>query len=281
MGHGANVRLAICVALAFIGWSLSPLFAQQAQSEWQGPQSRQTEPVPSPSQPATQSTPQPVPPAPAQPLGADHPQVPEMPRPQAAPASSQKPSNTTSQPTTITSQPPAPSPPPQPAAALTKQRRSLNPPYFGAVGKTGLACRYPAGVRVSRVIENSPAYHAGLKGEATLTWKDAMANILAVSPIAPFLSSGEGPSEHGGHGDLILAVDGKRVHNIEEFNRELQRCRPGDVVYLSVLRGERGLIQIPVRLSEYPTGDTTVAAPAPAAPPLPQASVTEQPIPGS
>jgi S1-C subfamily serine protease len=131
------------------------------------------------------------------------------------------------------------------------------PPYLGVVGRTALACRYPAGVRISQVIEGSPAHQAGLKGEATLSWKQAVTGLLALSPAALLVSPFISDSDHGGSGDLILAVDGKRVHNQEEFEQEMRRFRPGDVVYFSILRGGSGLRQVPVHLADYPDTSTT------------------------
>jgi S1-C subfamily serine protease len=113
-------------------------------------------------------------------------------------------------------------------------------------------------VRVTRVIEGSPAHKAGLKGEATLTWKQAMAGVLTMTPIAPLVLPFVSSSDHGGPGDLILAVDGKRVHNREELEQAMSRFRPGDTIYFSVLREQSGLRQIPVQLVEYP--DTSLDA---------------------
>jgi S1-C subfamily serine protease len=113
-------------------------------------------------------------------------------------------------------------------------------------------------VRITRVIEGSPAQQAGLKGEGTLTWKQAMAGILTMTPLAPLVLPFISDNEHGGSGDLILAVDGKRVHNREELEKEIAPLRPGDTVYFSILRDDRGLRQVSVRLTEYPD-----ATPAP------------------
>jgi len=47
--------------------------------------------------------------------------------------------------------------------------------------------------------------------------------------------------------DMIIGVDGKRVTNYLDFEDEMRDARPGDVVYLSVVRnGKR--IQTPVHL---------------------------------
>lgn len=223
-----------------------PTFAQQSPpwqgSPWQGPHSQQpASPAPLPQE----SRPSPVPQPPllpeTQPQGEGHPQVMEMP---------------TAQPPSALSTQPALSP--QQSATARSQGAPARPAYFGAIGKTALACRYPAGVRVSHVIEGSPAQRAGLQGEATLSWKEALAGLLALSPVAPLAAPFIIQSDHGGYGDLLLAVDGKRIHNHEEFTQEMERLRPGDVVYLSILREGSGLRQIPVQLTEYPDFSTAM-----------------------
>lgn len=221
----------------FIFCLLAPAFpvtAQQSPS-WQDSHSHQRTPFSS-QRPDPSAVPQPSRPVETQSPGMSHPQVVEVPAAQPQSARSVR--------------PPLSSPP-----SLTTQgtARSSRPAYFGATGKTALACRYPAGVRLSQIIENSPAHRAGLKGETTLTWTQAMTSVLAVSPVAPLVAPFFPSRDHGGLGDLILAVDGKRIHNREELEQEMARFRPGDVVYLSILREGSGLRQIPVQLADYPT----------------------------
>ncbi|MBI3300536.1 MAG: PDZ domain-containing protein [Deltaproteobacteria bacterium] len=224
--------------------TLVPAFpvAAQQNSGWQGPRVQQ----PASPAPAPQSRPapalQPALPLAIQPEGEGHPQVMEMPAAQA-------PSSLVPQPATPSSQ----------SAEVARSTNTLaRPAYLGVTGQTALTCRYPAGVRISHVIEGSPAHQAGLQGEATLSWKQAVASGLALSPAAPLVLPFITKSEHGGSGDLILAVDGKRVHNREEFEQEMGRFRPGDVVYFSVLRGEHGLQQVPVHLTDYPDSTTAM-----------------------
>jgi S1-C subfamily serine protease len=102
------------------------------------------------------------------------------------------------------------------------------------------------------MFEGSPAQRAGLRAEGKLKWQHAVAGLLALSPAAPLaipliMSSGE----DSGPGDIILAVDGERVRNREEFEREMHRFQPRDVVYFSVLR-KGSILQVPVRLEEHP-----------------------------
>ncbi|MCS6924821.1 MAG: PDZ domain-containing protein [Candidatus Binatia bacterium] len=149
-------------------------------------------------------------------------------------------------------------PPTQPTPQIAPVPAVATPVYLGITGDTSPTCRYPAGVRISRVIEGSPAHQAGLKGEGTLSWKDAVMGVLAASPAALLVSPLLPSRNHERWGDLILAIDGKRVHDKEEFEREMRRFQPGDVVYFSIFRVTSGLKQIPVRLAAYPSASTAV-----------------------
>ncbi|MBI3798386.1 MAG: PDZ domain-containing protein [Deltaproteobacteria bacterium] len=173
-----------------------------------------------------------------------HPQVMEMPTVQA--------------PTPLAPQPDLS--PPQPSAAPSTNNAQTKPAYLGIAGQTVQTCRYPAGVRITRVIEGSPAQQAGLKGEGTLSWQEAMAGVLTLTPLAPLVLPFVTDREHGGSGDLILAVDGKRIHNREELEQEMQRFRPGNTIYFSVFRDQSGVHQIAVQLTEAPDTSTTAMA---------------------
>jgi hypothetical protein len=227
---------ALLTFLLFPGLSV---LAQQSPS-WQGSRGQQVLPPAPPQEPPPAAIPQPAFPPPLQNDGEAHPQVMEMP--------------TVQEPATLAPQSPPSTQQPdvQPPAAARALNAPPKPAFLGLAGQTVLACRYPAGVRVTRVIEGSPAHKAGLKGEATLTWKQAMTGVLTMTPIAPLILPFVSNSDHGGPGDLILAVDGKRVHNREELEQEMGRFRPGDMIYFSILREQSGLRQVPVQLVEYP-----------------------------
>lgn len=230
---------------------LLPLAAgAQHTASWQGSQLHHSTVLPARQEPSSTPMQEPVPPLSTQPPlpltpqagGEGHPQVIEMPvaQPPVSPA-------------------PQPVPAPtQPTPAIAPVPAVAKPVYLGITGDTSPACRYPAGVRISRVIEGSPAHHAGLKGEGTLSWKDAVMGVLATSPAALLVSPLLSSRNHERWGDLILAIDGKRVHNKEEFEREMRRFQPGEVVYFSIFRVTSGLKQIPVRLAEYPSVPTAV-----------------------
>lgn len=213
-----------------------------APSEWQGPRPDQEEVAPAPQvKPAPAS--QPGLPDRLQNNTTGHPQTREVPATQALPELPKQPELETVQPELETVQPNLQ---PDFTAHLPPQS---GPAYLGLDGKTAPACRYPAGVRVTQTVAGSPADQAGLTGETKLTWKKAAAGLLS-SPLMPFVSSET--ERTGSISDLILAVDGKRVRNTEELKDEMGRFRPGDLVYMSVLRNESQLRQVPVRLQAYP-----------------------------
>jgi len=240
-------RIATLALLIFLLTSAFPVRAQQSPSRqdpgWQGARPQQhPAPVPPAQAPHSPAIPQPSPPPAPQGEDEAHPQVQEMPAVQAPTPLAPRQPGLSAQPPAVAAPPPGVQP---------------KPAYLGIAGQTVQACRYPAGVRITRVIEGSPAQQAGLKGEGTWTWPQAMAGVLTLTPLAPFVLPFVTDSEHGGSGDLILAVDGKRIHTREELEQELKRFRPGDTVYFSVLREQSGVHQIPVRLAEYPDTPTT------------------------
>jgi len=69
-----------------------------------------------------------------------------------------------------------------------------------------------------------------------------------LSPAAPLAASFLRASGGVDHGDIILAVGGKRVKTQDEFEHTLASFGPHSVVYLTVLR-EEAVLQLPVRLS--------------------------------
>ena len=74
------------------------------------------------------------------------------------------------------------------------------------------------GVLVERVVDGTPAARAGLRGGSS--------NVIV-----------EGQSYRLG-GDVIVAVDGRRVASLEELRDVLSTLKPGDTVRLGVFRDE-------------------------------------------
>jgi hypothetical protein len=241
-------RSATLALLTFLLIPVFSVFAQQSpswqDSGWQGtPPQQHPTPTPPIQEPHPSTIPQPSHPPSLQNEDETHPQVMEMPAVQA--------------PTPLSPQPVLSAPQPSAAPPTSAQTK---PAYLGIAGQTVQTCRYPAGVRITRVIEGSPAQQAGLKGEGTLSWQEAMAGVLTLTPLAPLVLPFVTDREHGGTGDLILAVDGKRIHNREELEQEMKRFRPGNTIYFSVLRDQSGVHQIAVQLTEAPDTSTTAMA---------------------
>ena len=205
-----------------------------------------------------------------QPFTLDHPQHPA--------ASDEQPSRQRSQPLQPGAQEAEPStqrelpvvwPPTQPAASA--------PGYLGLSTRDFYRARFCMhamtiqGVEVVAVVPDSPAARAGLRSARELSPGEAVAatvaGLLVLSPVAPLAASFLRASGGVDHGDIILAVGGKRVKTQDEFERVLTSFGPHTVVYLTVRRDE-AVLQLPVRLDDWP---------APASPsPLQQASVPDR-----
>jgi len=120
-----------------------------------------------------------------------------------------------------------------------------------------------SGLLVLAVSSGSPAAVAGLQGfshkvtSAVETVAMAAAMIVPVAApavmVVPLLES----SHVGEHYDLIVAIDGYRVTNLVDIQDAIRNARPGETVYLSIIRDGKRL-QVPLKLqrasllSQYP-----------------------------
>jgi putative serine protease PepD len=87
------------------------------------------------------------------------------------------------------------------------------------------------GAVVAEVVRGGPAYHAGLRGGDKVV---QVGNSLL--PIG---------------GDVVTAMDGKEVYSSDELIRMVREHRPGDMVTLRILRGNR-FMDVPLKLTERP-----------------------------
>ena len=106
------------------------------------------------------------------------------------------------------------------------------------------------GLLILKVHKNSPAAEAGLHGYSTAAHSAlegvALAAAMVFPPAVLVVAVLEG-THVGESYDMIIGVDGKRVTNYLDFEDEMRDAKPGDVVYLSVVRnGKRR--QIPVHV---------------------------------
>lgn len=104
------------------------------------------------------------------------------------------------------------------------------------------------GLAIIGVRRNSPAAKAGLKGYSGTAHEVLTgASIVAALVFPPaILATVLIDQTHVGESyDVIIGVDGKRVTNVLDFEDQMRDVKPGDTVYLSVVRnGSR--MQVPV-----------------------------------
>ena len=117
--------------------------------------------------------------------------------------------------------------------------------------------RVIAGLEVVSVDRNSPAAIAGLHGRGKMTAVgESGATVGAMMPplnlfVMPLLkktgSLGEG-------GDLIVAIDDRRVSNDLDLQSELASLKPGDTIYLTIVRatkdGPQQTLKVPIKLGD-------------------------------
>lgn len=105
------------------------------------------------------------------------------------------------------------------------------------------------GLMVLQVVKGSPAATAGLHGYRH-TAHTAMAGVALVTamlvfPPAIFVLPVLDYTHAGESYDMIIGVDGTRVSNYLDFEDRMHDVRPGEIVYLSVLRdGKREQIKV-------------------------------------
>lgn len=144
-------------------------------------------------------------------------------------------------------------------------------PYLGiAVHSTTVM--QPNGERqqaleVLSVDDHSPAAAAGIKGSGNPTKLGASsltASALlgpAQELLAPLLQK---TGQLGQQGDLIVAADDNRVGSEDELAGELGRLKPGDTLWLTVLRqsvkGQPKAVKIPIKLGVPQGADAAASA---------------------
>jgi PDZ domain len=158
--------------------------------------------------------------------------------------------------------PPVPTSGP-PASMVANNAQQLQPalPYLGISVQDIESHATPGhdieGLEIVSVDPNSPAAHAGLKGRSGMTGLGASGAtagaLMAPLDIAlmPLLKK---TGQLGQPGDLIVAIDDRRVLGQADLETALGDSKPGDTIYLTVVRlagnGARKTIKIPVKLGE-------------------------------
>jgi PDZ domain len=112
------------------------------------------------------------------------------------------------------------------------------------------------GLEIVSVDPGSPAQRAGLKGRRGMTSLGA-SGATAGALIAPLdialMPLLKKTGQLGQTGDLIVAIDDRRVASEVDLETALARTQPGDTVYLTVVRlandGTHQTVKIPVKLA--------------------------------
>jgi hypothetical protein len=148
-------------------------------------------------------------------------------------------------------------------------------PYLGITVEYTTQCYLGMeehGLEVVSIDPNSPAEKAGMKPRGN-TAIGAVAETASafLGPLQMLTNPLVEKATAGEHGDLIVAVDDHRVRSRADLDDEMAKLKPGDTLYLTVIRPTAGghkTMKIAVKVGE--AGELAQAAPAPGAAPAPQ-----------
>jgi hypothetical protein len=131
-------------------------------------------------------------------------------------------------------------------------------PYLGITVLYAVSTRdgqKVGGLEVMDVDADSPASRAGLRGRTPMTTIGASGATAGEllgpldAALRPLLAKS---GQLGEDGDLIVAIDDHRVTSDSDLPEHLSRLHPGDIIYLTVLRQQRGgsykAVKLPVTL---------------------------------
>jgi hypothetical protein len=153
--------------------------------------------------------------------------------------------------------PPVPTSGPPASMASVAPRPST--PYLGIsvqrIESHSTPGRDVEGLEIVSVDPDSPAERAGLKGRGAMT-KLGASGATAGALIAPLdialMPILKKTGQLGQTGDLIVAIDDRRVMGEVDLETALGDSKPGDTIYLTIVRldngGSRQTIKLPVRL---------------------------------
>jgi S1-C subfamily serine protease len=104
------------------------------------------------------------------------------------------------------------------------------------------------GAEIVYVVPASPGEMAGLAGRRRPRTEMLIeAGILMASLFCPpvILVSTALGAKMAEFDDFVIAVDGVRIHNVVEFGAAFNQAKPGEIVYLTVIRnGKRKQVRI-------------------------------------
>ncbi len=159
-------------------------------------------------------------------------------------------------------------------------------PYLGASLEYSTQCYLGMeehGFEVMSVYPGSPADKAGLQGKKPAKAIGLVGGLAssALGPLAlvalPLLKRS---GALGSDGDLIVAVDDKRVRNEKELTDALGHLRPGDTTYVTVIRPLPGGAHRTMRIALNLDRETIANGPAPAPAAAAVAAPLVKPMPG-
>jgi S1-C subfamily serine protease len=149
------------------------------------------------------------------------------------------------------------------AGSASQQAAPANPthPYLGIAVQTIYSNDRPGslvtGLEVVSVDRNSPAAIAGVRGRtkpSSIGETGATASTL-MAPLNLFMMPLlKKTGSLGQNGDLIVAIDDRRVANDFDLQSELENLKPGDVIYLTITRtmddGSQKTLKLPIKLGD-------------------------------
>jgi len=134
------------------------------------------------------------------------------------------------------------------------------------------------GLEVVSVDQGSPAQRAGLHPRGAITELGATGTTAGalMAPldlvVMPLLKK---TGQLGESGDLIIAIDDRRVDSESDLKDELDAAKPGDTIYFTLVRtgqnGKQETLKIPVKLGAPMVADASPPAAPTAAPSTPPA----------
>jgi len=125
-----------------------------------------------------------------------------------------------------------------------KSNRPHATPYLGITVEYTTMCyqgKEEHGLEVLTVDPNSPAAQAGLLPRSGMTAVGAaLTTLTGILPGGSILATKALGSTGavGQNGDLIVAVDDQRVRDQSDLENAMARLKPGDTMYLTVVRAE-------------------------------------------
>jgi hypothetical protein len=117
-------------------------------------------------------------------------------------------------------------------------------PYLGITVQYATKCYLGGeehGLQVLTIDPNSPAAQAGLQARSGMSAIGAAVSTLSgILPGGSILANKalQSSGAMGHEGDLIVAVDDRRVRDQSDLETAMSRLKPGDTMYLTVIRPE-------------------------------------------